>query len=140
MKLSDTLENPPRAFYVGKGNEMRIKSKDRNICWKGIAKKYGHKRELIFASRDEEYIFEIEIYFICLFKTYKTDWEDGSGLGANFTRGGEGQSGKKYTEEEKEASRIKHLEIGYKHTEEAKKKFQNITKIDHPLQKRQEKI
>lgn len=99
--LDYTLEEKPRVFYVGKGNKNRISHKERNIVWKRIASKYGWRREIILCTKDESCAFEIEQEHIKLYKTFVSDWEDGSGWGANLTRGGEGKSGALHSEETK---------------------------------------
>lgn len=119
--LDWTMEEVPRVFYVGKGNEGRVKTADRNKYWKSIAKKYGRRRELILTTSDESFAFEMEIHYIREMKTFAADWADGSGWGANFTRGGEGQSGRSPTEEERRTRSI--ASTGRMHTEETKKKI-----------------
>jgi hypothetical protein len=86
-----TLENVPRTFYVGKGNKDRIQKRERNAYWKSIAAKYGWRRDVILATKDEQFALEQEIVTIREFKTYHYDRNDG--WGCNFTRDGEGTSG-----------------------------------------------
>lgn len=83
-----------RIFYVGKGYLKRTQDfENRNQYWKFIANKYGVAREVILATKDEKFAFEIEIYLIAKFKTCETMWQPGEGWGCNFTIGGEGRSG-----------------------------------------------
>lgn len=100
--LDYTLEEASRIFYVGKGNDIRIKTDKRNIIWKRIANKYGWRREIIMSTKYEIYALEMEKIFISKYKTFAADWKDGSGWGANLTRGGEGTSGVKYSDEWKQ--------------------------------------
>lgn len=84
-----------RVFYVGKGKSNRLRNtSNRNNCWKGIAAKYGQNREIIIGTRDEEFAFEMEKSLIAEYKTFDAKWPKGEGWGANFTDGGEGQSGR----------------------------------------------
>jgi hypothetical protein len=90
-----TMEKVPRVFYVGKGNERRVKDfSDRNEHWRSIRLKYGGRRDLLVGTKDEEYAFQLEKELIHTYKTYKAFWADGSGWGANFTIGGDGVSGR----------------------------------------------
>ncbi len=116
-----TMEEVPRAFYGGKGNDNRIKSNRRNKYWKHIAAKYGHTRTILLSTKDEAYAFEVEIETIYVNKTFEADWPDGSGWGANLTRGGEGSSGWKHSEASNQKNREAHT--GKKASEECKQKM-----------------
>ena len=94
-----TLEESPRAFYVGKGQEERLKHLARNTYHSRISQKYGVKREILFSTWDESFAFEEEIRLIALHKTYFYE----NDFGANFTRGGEGSSGFVMDEESRKA-------------------------------------
>ncbi len=87
-----TLEDQPRVFYVGKGNQNRINdNKRRNRYYKNIAKKYGVRREIALEFDDEDEALDSEIRLIQERKTYVYG---GEGFwGANMTLGGEGRSG-----------------------------------------------
>lgn len=76
-----------RPFYVGKGTESRIQNKKRNRKHASVSKKYGRKRVVEFASKNESAVFEWEVDTIRKLGTFK------SHLGCNFTEGGEGASG-----------------------------------------------
>lgn len=91
-----TLEASPRVFYVGKGDDRRIKQRERNAYWKRIAAKYGWRREVVFGTREEQAALDFEIQLIAEYKTYTYDNHDR--WGCNFTRGGEGISGYCHTE------------------------------------------
>jgi NUMOD3 motif len=88
--------NPKRVgevFYVGKGKIRRVKDKKpRNKKWKGIAKKYGWKREVIFATKNEKFAFEMEKILIKEHKTF-VGMADAVEIACNFTEGGDGASG-----------------------------------------------
>ena len=87
-----TIEPIPRAFYIGKGQSGRVKdTTHRSKLWKRIAKKYGHLREIIFATSIEQLAFDFEIELIDTYKTFV--FAKDFVFGANFTKGGEGLSG-----------------------------------------------
>ena len=78
-------------FYVGKGSNNRAFSKwDRNNYWKNITEKYGYNVEIIIENLTEKEAFEKEIEFIELYKSQGY-------CEANFTEGGEGLSGYKFS-------------------------------------------
>jgi len=81
-------------FYIGKGTELRAyDKKTRNYYHENIIKKYGYRIEIILANLNEKEAFEVEKYFIKLYKLY--------GLcEANFTDGGTGGNTVKYRTEE----------------------------------------
>jgi hypothetical protein len=95
--LDWTLEVEPRCFYVGKGDEARVKKRERNEYWRAIAAKYGWRREKILGTIDEVYAYEQEIEWIAQMRTY-----EGAGdgcWGANLTIGGSGvMTGRKHSE------------------------------------------
>lgn len=94
-----TKEIVPRAFYVGKGQIARIRKVKRNIHWKNIASKYGWEREVVFATKNEDYAFLQEILGILELGTF----ENGTlgRWGANKTAGGEGTVGRVTSEEQR---------------------------------------
>ena len=82
-----------RPFYVGKGNESRVKEKERNSDWKVIAEQFGWRRETVYASRDENDAYAAEKWLVAYHDTFR-------GWGANLNEGGRGQkSGWKHTAE-----------------------------------------
>jgi len=94
-----TLEVPPRPFYVGKGQLVRVNHRERdNDHWRNIAAKHGWWREVILATKDEAYAFEQEIMGILELGTFENGkfgrW------GANKTAGGEGTVGAVKTEKQ----------------------------------------
>lgn len=91
-----TTEDVPRPFYVGKGNERRIKFPRRNRLHENIANKHGLIRQVVFETDDEQLALALEQRLIAEYKTYV---HGGEGYwGANFTLGGEGVSGLKFSE------------------------------------------
>lgn len=115
-----TLENPPRPFYVGKGNSKRVRKKERNKLHKYISDKYGYKREIVFESDLEQDVLNKEIELIASYKTNVLKYIET--FGANFTDGGEGTSGYKLSEEHKR--KISQANIGNKHS----------TGLKHPVE------
>lgn len=91
--LDWTLEIKPRVYYVGKGKVKRTQVRERNSDWKAIADQYGWRREVILATQDEAYAYEMEKELVARYNTF-------FGWGANLNGGGPGQrSGWKHTKE-----------------------------------------
>jgi len=156
-----TTEELPRPFYVGKGNSSRVSNLKRNKLHTNIANKHGIERRIILETNDESEALNREIELIAEHKT--CIYDEGS-WGANFTRGGEGTSGMKHSEESKrknsEANKLatsgekngmygKHHseetrkkigdnQRGWKHTDEAKAAIAEATKRLHTGKKRSE--
>jgi hypothetical protein len=89
-----TLEQNPRAYYVGKGLKARIKRKFRNHKHQRIADSLGFDRRIFLATEDERVAFDEEERLIRELKTHVDD-----DFGANYTYGGEGASGRSMNEE-----------------------------------------
>ena len=90
-----TLEDSPRCFYVGKGNYDRTCDVlTRNVVWHRIAKKYGHRREIVFSSSIELACFDQEQDLI---REYNTCPYANNGWGANLSLGGPGPTGAKWS-------------------------------------------
>jgi len=84
------------AFYVGIGNEKRIRRLgSRNQKHDHVRRTYGQKREVVFSSIVWEEVKQWEIATVAELKTYYQD----SLLGCNFTMGGDGTVGWKPSEE-----------------------------------------
>lgn len=79
------------AFYVGKGNENRVRGTERNNHHKHIAAKHGMVREVIFETVVEQEAFAKEIEMIAEYHTFVDDPEY-NGFGCNYTPGGEGHT------------------------------------------------
>jgi len=110
--LDYTVEYIPRVFYCGKGELVRVNNKtSRNKYWKHIADKYGWRREIIIGTKDEKCALEMEVAKVYEHKTFESDWFEGIGWGANFTRGGEGVSGRICSEEENFRNKVSHTGI-----------------------------
>lgn len=99
----DFKEDDGKPFYVGKGSEHRVKDLQRNIVHERIKRKHGMVRRILFETLSEQEAFQKEIQLIQELKTH-IDFGEG---GANFTLGGEGISGYKYSEEQREARKKK---------------------------------
>lgn len=80
-----------RPFYVGKGKRNRVRYVTRNAYWRNIAAKYGQRREVVLATKDETFAFEEEKRLIAELGTFEDGTPDR--WGANLTEGGEGPCG-----------------------------------------------
>lgn len=105
-----TLEVQPRPFYVGKGKYHRTKLRERNAYWKNIVAKYGWRREIVLATKDEKFALEEEKRRIAELGTF----EDGTPgrWGANLTEGGEGRSGNRAPKSDEHKAKIRAARIG----------------------------
>ena len=90
-----TLEEISRPFYVGYGNDARIRNKHRNKHHTNIRSKYGMRREIVFETLDESLAKQREIQTIAEHRTYVFDPD--YKFGCNYTTGGEGVSGLKFS-------------------------------------------
>lgn len=82
-----TLEALPRAFYVGKGDDVRVSRLNRNQYHTNVRRKYGIRREVVLVTSVENLAFDHEINLIAELKTQRGVvgcW------GTNLTTGGEG--------------------------------------------------
>lgn len=93
----DFREDDGKPFYVGKGVEKRVKREKRNPLHTNIKNKHGIVRKIVLETQSEQEAFDKEIELIQELKTY---FHLGEG-GANFTLGGEGPLGRKYTDEQR---------------------------------------
>lgn len=96
-----TLELVPRCFYIGKGDQRRLRRKYRNKHHKHIAEKYGLDRRVLFGTRDEAFALEQEVKLIAKMHTFVHDPAH-NGIGVNYTQGGDGVSGHICTAEQAE--------------------------------------
>jgi len=94
----DYREDDGRPFYVGKGNEGRVQDLKRNRLHTNIRKKHGVVRKVVFESFVEQECFDKEVELI---QELGTHVDHGRG-GSNLTLGGDGISGYRYTEEQRE--------------------------------------
>jgi len=120
-------------FYIGKGKGARHADKHhRNRYWKFVVQKHGGFQSEILANWDTEAeAFDHEKLLISCFRDmgYKL---------ANFTDGGEGSSGYKYTEEQRaQRSGEGNGMFGRKRTEE---ELKNISEGSKQAMKRPEVI
>ncbi len=93
-----TTELSPRCFYVGKGDDDRIKRLKRGKYHSSVVKQYGQDRKIVFESIDETEALDEERRLIAIRHTHPHD-PDYNGIGVNRTTGGQGNSGRIVTEE-----------------------------------------
>jgi hypothetical protein len=96
----DETANTHTAFYVGKGNVSRVRSRQaRNSKHGHVANKHGIIRRVIHSTdvAHEHEVLQHERELISELGTYAYTSE----LGCNFTRGGEGASGYRFSPEAK---------------------------------------
>ena len=128
------ITNPIGQVYIGqtkniekrKGRYRSNVCKQQKLIYRSI-KKYGwstHKFDIVYKCiYDKSTINEAEIFFIKFFNSY---WYDNKQYGLNLTRGGDGTSGHKLSEEHKAklvaANRGNTYGKGRVQTEEEKRK------------------
>jgi len=119
----DYREDNGKPFYVGKGLDKRVKSEERNQLDTNIKNKHGMIRKILFETYSEQEAFDKEVQLIQELKTY-VDFDEG---GANFTLGGDGTSGYKFTDEQLESLKkaLSDPEIRKKISESQKKTWEN---------------
>jgi len=96
LHIKETTGEP---FYVGKGINKRYKyGHNRSKHWHNIVNKHGFDIIFLETNLSNEQSLEREIYWI------KRIGRNDLGLGplVNFTNGGEGNSGRKHTDESKQ--------------------------------------
>ena len=92
-----TPDNIP--FYVGKGIKNRCLHKhSRSKWWNNMVNKYGYYIKIQEINLSEDECLQREIYWINYFG--RKQYQEGTLI--NLTNGGEGVSGRLYTDEEKE--------------------------------------
>lgn len=80
-------------FYIGKGKGKRAwKITGRNEHWGRTVNKYGFEVKILYSNLSEKEAFEKEIELIETYKEYNL---------TNMTNGGEGNTGYKFTEQQK---------------------------------------
>src|SRR5260221_3103689 len=88
-----TLEEVPRCFYVGKGDDDRVIRLKRNEHHTEVATHFGQRREVVFSSENELEAFDYERVLIKELHVHPRDPEY-NGIGCNRTLGGQGNSGR----------------------------------------------
>lgn len=112
-------------FYVGKGKKDKYwsnryrRSTNRNRYWYNIVNKYGFDAYIIEDGLSEEEALNSERMYIAQFKAW------GFKL-CNMTDGGEGQSGRKLTDKQKE--HLRRCNLDKKHSKETKEKLSETRK------------
>lgn len=87
-----------KVFYVGKGKCRRAwECANRSAFWSKTVRKYGHTIEIVLDNLQEWYAFELEAELILKYGRRNNN----TGCLVNLTNGGEGESGKVYTEEQR---------------------------------------
>jgi len=108
---ADTL----KLFYIGKGQNKRAFSKDnRTLHWKNKVAKHGLKIEILARFETEKEALSHEIFLIDTLNSLNNNL-------INLTKGGEGISGFKFSEESKE--KLRKAMTGRKASEETKQKM-----------------
>ena len=115
-----TLEASPRCFYVGKGDDRRVQLVKRNGLHTRTSKRLGFQRVVIFETASEVDALNLEIAKIAEHHTYVHD-PSYNGVGCNFTKGGDGVTGKRHTPESR--ARITAALIGRPCSEETRRKI-----------------
>lgn len=87
-------------FYVGKGNARRVHLLQRNKKHTAIANKYGQIRTIEFETDSLDIVNFEEVRLIASYETFIGDYPDNA-FACNFTRGGEGQPGYKWTDDQR---------------------------------------
>lgn len=122
----DYREDDGKPFYVGKGNDDRIKDLNRNQLHERIKNKHGIIRKIDSEHVDENEAFKREIELI---QELGTHVDFGKG-GSNFTLGGEGCVGISEESKEKIRNSVKSVwdndEYKRKTSESIKKSMQEI--------------
>ena len=122
-------------FYVGKGDAKRIKNFKRGPKHKNVSKKHGIERLVIFETTDESEAFEYEKLLIAKLHTFKDDPE-APDIACNFTIGGEGGSGFRFSLNAEAKAKISASKRGRKRppfSDEAKAKMSKSAKNRPPI-------
>ena len=118
-------------FYIGIGKEEQraYSKKNRNKHWLNTVNKNGYLVEILFRDINLKEACELEIFLI---EEYGRN-DLGDGYLVNMTNGGDGVSGKIFTEEYKEKISKSLLgnkrALGHKHDEETKKKMRENSRV-----------
>jgi hypothetical protein len=95
-----TLEEQPRCFYVGKGDDDRVAKLQRNRHLTDVVSLIGHERRIVLSTFDENEALDFERRLIVERHTHPKD-PDYNGIGCNRTLGGQGNSGRIVSDETK---------------------------------------
>ena len=129
-------------FYIGKGKEGRLNVPNRNTIHDNICKKHGYKAVIFKDKLNEEEAFKLEKDLINCYvsklgygiyiKGYYVNTENNKFL-TNMTFGGEGTSGRKFSDETK--MKISESHKGMHYSEERNKKISESHKGQIPWNK-----
>ena len=106
-----TLEEISRCFNVGKGLTRRpFSRKNRNHKWHAIVKRYGLRVEICVESLTNFDACAWEIEQIAAMGTFSTNHshDDPNDIGCNFTKGGDGGPGHRWTDESRAKQSASH--------------------------------
>lgn len=86
-------------IYAGKGSDVRVRNRNgRNLKHTNVSQKHGQITRVVMMSTNEADIHANEVTLVAEHKTFYED----SQHGCNFTRGGDGTSGHRVSDEEKQ--------------------------------------
>lgn len=109
-------------FYIGIGTKKRpYKKVGRSKLWTNTINKYGYEVQILKEDLSWEEAVELE----CILIDYYGRIDIGTGTLVNFTDGGDGALGYKYTEEHK--TKMSEAHKGKTHSEETKAKISGKT-------------
>src|SRR3990167_5212209 len=114
-----TLEEMPRCFYVGKGQDKRAWDVRRSKKWRNISAKHGIRVEIFQRFELHSEALTCEVSTIIHESTYHFD--NPLGIGCNFTRGGDGSVGMKHTDEAKR--KVSESQLGRKKSDSEREKL-----------------
>lgn len=121
-----TTESEPRPFYVGQGNDDRVRYIPRNMKHGNVAAKHGLARQIVASSDDHESIKALEVQLIAEHHTFVDDPQF-NGIGCNYTLGGDGVS--THSSEALEKIRqARSVQPRLTHTDKAKQRISNARK------------
>lgn len=119
-------------FYIGIGSDCSYKrayvTKRNNRIWNSIVSRCDYRVEIMIDDLTWDEACEKEKEFIAMYGRINLN----TGILSNLTDGGDGSFGLKFTTESRE--KLSKSKMGYKHTEEWKKKMSAI-RLGKPLYK-----
>lgn len=121
-----------KVFYVGKGTRYRYASKwNRSQHWHNIVNKHGYTIEIVQAGMQEWWAFEMERELILKYQDHEL---------CNRTDGGEGTSGYRLTDEQKEKQRrvFEEKQSGKSISQKAKERFKDPVYLEKHKQNQRE--
>jgi hypothetical protein len=139
-------------FYVGKGANGRAHSThNRSKYWHNTVNRYGYTVEFVCVGIQEWYALELEVEQIALYG--RQDLHQGPLV--NFTDGGEGTSGRKFSEDallkigvaskarvlsDDARKKMSSSHMGRKHTPETRVKLAKLNTVRNQSQEQRDKV